>query len=442
MNETRKNRTSDEGRLVERIATVDPLELHEQIALSAIAALRHGAPVQLLDGLSFWSSNTGARSVIDERAAKRQRLRDEIARTEAEYRNARANANATDNERLRRDYIADSEVHARTLDGLEGQLAVLEQTPDTAPAASAFTSEADYLAHALAGLVLNGEYAPPDASDALSQIIEFTAFRAIAHTDPPQLETEFHLLLPANGMVAKFGPITCRVRNRAYRNTLRDNGDAAAARSLLAASYGDDAAGAGPRAIHAFAKALREAGWTRNAARLLSASGLTTLHQIAAHALWDRPLDVAIDPRLAELVIDTYSSPDFSWNPRAHALDCSLRQLCVDAVVANGGSMAYPDLEAALADTKVDDLRITIYSRGQQLGSAPTWHPCLIRVGDWLQQHPKSGRSLRAVACPHCGGWASKVIRTPETPACLLCPDCLKMPTHDSPTYPDVYLRL
>lgn len=322
-------------------------------------------------------------------------------------------------------------------------LATLELLPDTHPTSEPFGSECDYLAHALAAIIRHGEYVPADVPDALAQIIEFSAFRAINHTDKPLLEVEFYLLLPADGRVARFGPITCQIPNRAYRKTLRDNGDTDLARALLADKLGLDGHAAGHRATHALTRLLQaEAGWTQLAARLLATSGLTVLHQVAGNILWGDPLPSDIDPGFAELVVSTYSDRTLSWNPRGHASDCQPRQLCVDHLVANGGTMRYLDLEAAVAGTKVDDLRITIYSRDQQCGNAPVWRPCMLRLGDWVQQHPKAGRSLAAVPCPHCGGYASRVVRTPETPACLLCPDCRRMPVDGSPVFPDLYLRL
>lgn len=101
---TAKTRTSDDGRLVERIATIDPVELHTEIVNSAVGALRDGAPIELLDGLSFWRSPLGALSLVDEREQRRQQLRDDIASATNAYRNARTNANETDNNRLRVDY--------------------------------------------------------------------------------------------------------------------------------------------------------------------------------------------------------------------------------------------------------------------------------------------------------------------------------------------------
>ena len=54
-----------------------------------------------------------------------------------------------------------------------------------------------------------------------------------------------------------------------------------------------------------------------------------------------------------------------------------------------------------------------------------------------------TGRSIvKLVDCPHCGGFASRVIIVPELTRQLLCPNCRKMPTVDSPEFPNIYLEM
>jgi hypothetical protein len=437
-------RTSDRGALADRIASISADELHKAMVAAAVDALRHGAGLDLLDGLEYWRMSDITVRTVDTRARRISALREDLASATAAYRNARSNANATDNERLRADLLADAQEEAVRVAALEEELEELSVQPANGILPATFESECDYVAHGLAALLTCGEHASRELADALSRVIELGDFRRIPTSDPPQVEVEFFLLLPADGKVAKFGPITCRVRNRAYSKTLRDSGDAERARALLSGHLPAQIARGGTVA-HKAATALRtllvEQGWSLGAAGLLSRSGAAPLYAVAARVLWGQPPPQDLDPSYVDLVIATYSRPDFNWH-HTHAIDCRLRQLAVDQVVAAGGRMLYAELEAALADTKVDDVRITIFSRDQTLGNSPTWYPCLRREGDWRQHSPKAGRSLAAIACPHCGGWASRVVRTPETPACLLCPDCLRMPVPTSPRFPLLYATL
>lgn len=441
------NRGTDRGPTGQRLASIRPAELHEAIVRSAVTALREGAPTELADGLEFWRmSDLGAR-VVDIRSRRIEALASELSEAKLAYEGARRNSNAATTERMREDFFTDAEAEGHRIDELERELRRAEEESSDLVAPARFDSDCDFLAHALSALVHFGEHAPPGVAEALSQVVRFTRFTPVHSVDPPQLEIEYHLLLPADGKVAKFGPITCTVTNLAYRNTLRDNGDAQRARALLHERLGDspDTEHDTPagHAVQAMTERLMsQLGWSRLAGRTLATSGLQPLYAIASNLLWGDEIPADLDPTYVDLVRSTYSNPQFRWNGRHHALDCRLRQLCVDATIEEGGVIKMADLEARLEDTNVDDIRITIFSRDQQLGQAPVWRPCLERRGDWIQQHPKSGRSLAAVACPHCGRWASWVVRTPETPGCLLCPDCRRMPVTDSPTFPEVYLRL
>lgn len=440
-------RSTDAGRLSERIASVSPTELHREIVAAAIAALRTGAPVEMLDGLQYWRASDLVSHVIDTRARRIAAIEEDIAAAEAAYRQARANANTTRNERLRGDYLADAEREAERIDRLEASLSAERARPADSTEPDSFDSECDFLAHALAGLVHYGEHAPKELVESLSTVLEFNAFRPVDWSDTPQLEVEFSLLLPADGRVARFGPITCRVTNRAYPNTLRRSGDTQQLRAWLReriAAAGHDHLDAGShRSVQFLAEQLHiAAGWSKLAATTLVRSGVASLYMVATHVLWGDGLPSDIDPGYVDLVVNTYGAADFAWNGRHHALDCSLRQLCVDAVVDAGGALGLVELEEALRDTDVDAVRISVYSLPQTCGRAPTWEPCLERRGSWIRQHPRTGRSLVAIACPHCGGAASRVVRTPETPACVLCPICRRMPTAGSPVFPEVYLRL
>jgi hypothetical protein len=189
-------------------------------------------------------------------------------------------------------------------------------------------------------------------------------------------------------------------------------------------------------------QALVTHGYTVHAAGIIVRSDFGPLYQIAANDLWGEPLDDGYDPAYVDLVRSSYKSPNFIWDSRRHNFDCTARQQLVDAIASQGGSAALPTVSGLLAGTKVDDQSISNFSRAQQRGNAPAWEPCVERVGEWERHTPRAGRSLRLWDCPHCGGHASKVIRVPEVASCLLCPDCLRMPTADSPTFPADYLTL
>lgn len=441
------NWTSDHSDLAERIATIDPAELHEAVVNSAIEALRSGAPCVALDGLEYWRMGDAMKGFTNKAFRRQADLEARLISAREDYDRARKNANTAVSPVVRDDFVRDAEAQRAEIDSLEARLVDDAERGDGPPSTfEDFDSDCDFLAHALAAILAFGERCPREVTEALDRVLEFTNFTSFPGEDPPVVRVEFCLLLPADGRVARFGPISCVVRNRAYRNTLRHNGASTRARALLTADLGK-ASGANSiapphQAAEEVMRQLMSQGWTRRAARTLVCSGVPALYAVAAAELWDVELPEGMDPAYVELVRATYGNPDFEWNPHRHSSDCSSRQDLVDAVVASGGAIDIPELEERLGATRAVSSRLNSLSRPQDLGGAPVWLPCLERTGNWVRQGAKAGRGLRTILCPHCGGSATKAVRTPETPDCVICPTCRRMPSPGSPVFSADYLDL
>lgn len=437
--------STDNGRTADRVASIEPLELHQAICTAAIAALRAGAPLERLDGLEYFhlrSAGFGIRNVAQQR---RELLETRISRQQLAAEQARANANTATSDRMRDDFLQDVADAYAELEQLERQLAHLDQDGRTSVTPDQFEAEVDFIAHALAQLATTRTTPSGDFGEAVKTVI--TDVRIVPNPERRTCDVQFSLLLPADGMVLRFGPIRTSVANHAYASKLPEDIRPAAPRLVLTrrATAHEIRAGRATcdhEILQEVKRALMANGYTDLVAGTLVRSNFGPLYEIAAHDLWDEPLSGDYDPRFIEHVLSLYRSPHFNWNPRHHSLDCTMRQQLVDVIAARGGCAAYPDVISDLASTKVDDQRVTVFSRVQQLGKAPPWEPCVERIGTWAQYAPRTARSLRLVACSHCGGHATKVIRVPEVPACLLCPDCRRMPTADSPVFPMEYLSL
>jgi len=427
--------TDDRGRNADRIASIDTLELHQAIVDWCLAALRNGAGVELIDALRFWHLPDVRVSVVDEDERKQRLLVSEIDDTTRSYEQARRNANRTTDPDLVDDFPADAALLRGKLRQLEKQLDELGS--DTAlPTLEQFTSDASFIAHGIAALAHCGADAPAELAAQLSEVLEFTnvALDQVART----VTFTFRLLLPADGKVAYFGPITATVANRAYPGTLKGLPRLEEARTLLC----DQSADSPHRATRQLAARLVEIGWSPLAASTLARSGVEPLYRIALQLLGDnQPLD-DLDPELVQHVLATYADPKFTWNPRYHHVDCTTRQRLIDLVLAAGGQVTHEDLLNQLDGSGVQPADVTIMSLPQTFGTAPTWPPSILRIGDWGRRSPRSTRSLLVVECPHCDGWASTAVRTPEVPTGLLCPDCRRMPTADSPLFPRLYTGL
>lgn len=436
--------STDRGRTADRVASIDPGELHAAICHAAIDALRKGAPLESLDGLEYFhlrSAGFGVRNTTEQR---REMFDAQIRRQRRIAEQARVNANAASSPRLREEFLTDVENAYLELEALEQQLEELEHESEGGVVPEQFDAEIDFIAHALAQLATTRTTPTSEFGEAINRVI--TDLRIRPETISRRCEVEFYLLLPADGMVLRFGPIRTTVANHAYISTLPDDVRVDSPRLVLTGqATAHQLVGARSKSPHEVLQEVKRAlvahGYTDLAAGIIVRSDFGPLYEIAAHDLWGEPLTGDYDPGYVELVLSLYRSESFRWNPRHHSLDCTLRQHLVDAVARRGGSAGYPDVIADLVGTGVDDQRVTVFSRAQQLGEAPPWEPCVERIGRWVQYAPRSERSLRLWPCPHCGGHATKVVRVPEVAACLLCPDCLRMPTVGSPRFPDSYVR-
>lgn len=437
--------STDLGRTADRIAAIDPLELHQAIASASIAALRAGAPIERLDGLEYFHIRSAGFGVRDVTHQRRELLVAQISRQQLIAEQARENANTATTTRLRDAFLEDVENAYLELEQLERQLDQLGTAGRPTVLPEQFTTEVDFIAHALAQLAKTTTTPSSEFGDAIRQVI--SDMRIVPDPVLHTCDVEFSLLLPADGMVLRFGPIRTSVSNRAYPACLPDDVRPDAPRLLLtrqatAQQLRSSRATSDHEILQKVKRELVRTGYTDLAAGIIVRSDFGPLYAIAAHDLWGTPLPDDYDPRYVELVLTTYRSPAFRWNPRRHSLDCTPRQQLVDAVAGAGGTAGLLDVIELLATTKVDDQRIAIFSRQQQLGDAPPWEPALQRIGDWRQKRPRLSRFLSLQKCPHCDGHATKVVRVPEAPACVLCPACLRMPVDDSPAFPIDYLAL
>ncbi len=435
--------TNDAGHAADRIASLAPAEVHQAICQAAIDAIRAGLDAELLDGHVVTRADGLIGATRDRRNDRITHLDRELADARRRLDRARANANNEDDPDLAQEYRDDARRQMDRIRELQTERTRLADTGNDDLGAT-FDSGADYVAHALARLATIERDAHGTIGDALAHIVDFTD---IDVSQPGVAHLEFHVKVPADGRVARLGPIRATVNNHAYRNTIAQDARGDVARELLARNA--TAHGLATRlrssphhVLVEVTETLQAHGFTQLAAGTAARSGLRPLYAVLAYHLWNEPLPADLDPAYVGHVLATYQNPDFAWNLRYHALDCTLRQHLIDAAVHAGGTITVADAAARLHGTGVDEIRITIFTRVQHLGDTPPWLPCLQRSGNWTRQAPRTGKHLTTITCPHCGGRATKAVRTPETPDGLLCPACRRTPRPGSPIYPADYLAL
>ena len=255
------------------------------------------------------------------------------------------------------------------------------------------------------------------------------------------------------------------LNNHAYKQTLKGETDADRAKAALAvlvapkeatpgsAQTTDEATAALERRLldeicgGSIRVLLMQSGWTKAAATIASGSHLAPIYQIIANRLFPDATGVLatgidqLDPAFVQHILDLYGSADFNWNSR-HSLGCRDRQTMVDFVARSGGEVRKDHFDDFAKDSGVPKVKAVSCREEQAPGVLPSWKPCLQPLGTWSCNTAKTERSLALIPCPHCGGHATKVVRTPETTECLLCPDCMRMPNPNSPIFPECYLHL
>ncbi len=429
----------------DRLATIRPLELHRAIGEAAVRALREGAPLEQVDAMEFYSLEglgLGTRNVVEQR---RQHLLEKIDLERRVIKTSRRNANLAASDDARRDFLVDSDEAYREVARLEKELAELDVERDSTELPVEITSQLDYLAYAIGHLASVSTVADGSFADDLKRILKFDRMTPVPQNH--SVEVAFRLVIPAAGKVLTFGPITAVVTNSAYEATLPEELQSDTTKNLVGrtikAILPENLRTTNQnRALRRFRDAMYAAGYAERAVKLLSLSNNPSLYNVIANEVWGAALNEGVTPEYAEHIRRVFRQDPIPWGRLKYRQEVTMRQMCVDYVTSHGGRVTQGALRAAAAEKGYSAFQIDkIHLRKPGHGHSPL-EPVLARVDD-RRIGPKGNLSeIRLIDCPYCGGTATKVLRVPEVSRMLLCRDCLRMPVHDSPTFPESYLRL
>lgn len=388
--------TSDD---VEWVASVSRSEWHQSIADAVIDAVETGLPAEL-DAQRF--QPTGPLPRLDARRARIRALRRQLDDTTANLARARRNAQLADDDDAAALFVDDVKRHHAEQSQLERELASLEAELDEPELDETFETNAELVAHAFASLANTHDSADSALRDALRTVISRERWEV--HGD--EVHWEIHIELPhADGTVI-LGPIAGKVANRrATRAAPTSTGPTRKETARRLSSLGLDQA-----ASFAAAACPRQ----------------DLADAIAAHVTGE-PLSADIDEGWVRHVADVYTAADFRWNPGRWRLDDDIRR-AVLAVLADAEGML-PRSQLVAAGISAHQIR----HLSRVTPNAPS--------GDPVIQLFTHGRDpmYGLLVCPHCGGWASHSIVTPETRPGVLCPDCWRTPDLASPVFPEWY---
>lgn len=382
------------GIAAEKIATIRPGDLHRSIAEGIAQAIRDGVPATRLNGETFWieSSPHSLPKLISSNRTT-DFLRRQLAEHQTRAARARKHALDFDDPDTARALLNDASYHQRKAEEVRRELAELEHQTETSSLPERWESNAAAVAQALANLATIDGAADGSIRAAMDEIITNSRMTV----DAKQVAWTLHVRLPLDTGVALLGPIRGTVPNLHRPPSL--------------------------------AEQLRRAGLSRKAARLLAQHPdrdlVRTLLDEAARAN---------EPFLSYMW-EVYTADLTWWRSRTWRAPDQGRQLLIDAVQSLGGS-ATPN---QLRQQDIDRNHIHRFSKQ---GPEVMATPAVRRVGDWKKGPANQPRKVALVQCPHCCGYATHVMRVPEIPCGLLCPDCRRMPTQSSPVFPNQYFEL
>lgn len=439
------------------IAVLAPAELHKTMAYAAAKGIRDGLPVELIGGLSTFKSAGGGHTLHDSRAGRLSRLRTRIDQGQRLYLQARANANDPEvDEQLRADFMADAVSAHAAVAKLRAELAALEAEESSDQPLDAFDADADYVVAALANLAVCEGVAPAALQESLLTIIDELKWdipaRPLARGE--KISASFYLRVPAQGGVARIGPIRFEVE---HLGRLRPAKAVAVYGPLVrrlmevtpALQTSTSSVAQRRRAARAARQILADAGLNYAATRVLIVCPQDEVVDVVCHLALGHRLRGSYAPAFIRRVADTYLDSSFGWQFTAWAHSAVARQLVVDTVVAAGGSMQmkylYEALEGhpAVARDAIWRATVDMVSTSPEPTRARPWKAAVLAPR--VRARRNGGSLVHAVRCPHAdcpGEWASVVLRVPEVWRCLICPDCLREPVEDAPRLPDSYRAL
>lgn len=145
-----------------------------------------------------------------------------------------------------------------------------------------------------------------------------------------------------------------------------------------------------------------------------------------------------------EHVLEFYLFTTRSNFPGSWVSGVGSKQILMDHILESKGEMSLIKLGIALGGG-YERPEISHKLLKPIAKSGPVEYLSIVEPGSTYKK--VSGRitgesSVKLLKCPHCGGFASKLLVVPEVTRQLLCPSCRRMPTPDSPIFPETYLQV
>ena len=431
-------------REVQRLAVIKPASLHRSLAEGIAEAIRDGITAERVAGLSATVTREGLVAYRSSLTNRRIRLSQELEDLERRAKNARRNANDTVDEDLRRGYLDDHEILHDKLKQRRRQLQELEEEDRAGPAPldDTFDVEGAYLARALGNLASTNVRASADIATALRTVLDDFRLQADAY----QATWRCHVLVPTDDGVVRLGPASGTVSNVAVVNrALHGNRDKEFVELFLRDGMSIDEL-QGLRRIgrqHArqlLYNGLAELGLSETACSALASCPIPEPRQ-AVWAALAGTCTADLDQAYIEHISRTYCGDQTPWYGNRWIYPPGKRQQILNALTVLGGSSSPEQLAEHVGVARQYILTVARPRQRAAPGDVATYPPILTATTDG--NHAKARvREVSLITCPHCSGTANIIVRVPEVPTAVLCPNCRRLPLSTSPTFPASYFEI
>ena len=283
--------------------------------------------------------------------------------------------------------------------GSKREIATLEDELDEPELGQTFETNADLVAHAIAALSNVESIASSDLRDALRTVISNERW----FIDGDYVRWDLSIELPHPDGTVTLGPISGRVLNRHIPSATVPSTKDRVSQKLLV-----------------------ENGLCEAASYSATACPSPVLSTVLMAHLSQAPLDQEIDPEWADHIVATYADLSFAWNRGKWRLPDEGRRALLSLLSDAGGQLSQREILA----TGITKSQLRYLGR---VTDAPSGQPIVRRAAN------VRNAMYTLIECPHCGGFASHSIVTPETPLGVLCPSCWRMPVALSPVFPEMY---
>jgi hypothetical protein len=391
------------------VAVVNRRELHHSIVDEVQAAIREGLPASLDKNRFTMSGDTN----ISSSAGLAASLQRKLAATTRSLERARRNANQADEDAAGDLFVADVKRLFAEQQKISDEISLLEKTSKMKTLGQTFETNGALAAHALGALRNAGSIGSNELKSALRTVISNESMTP----KDGRVEWTLCIELPHADGIITLGPITGTVENKRRLNYTPE------VRLIR-----------GPgihlrrRDLNVRIKELEEKGLGHLAASCAVKCAHLDLIKALDSALEKTPLPKQINKKWASHVYKIYSSPEFVWSPNKWDLEDDLRRHLLKTLNDLGGSATAP----TLAQHGVTAHQLKYLSHDSD---APSGARIVTATGT------RANRLYSLIICPHCKGYASESVVTPETSGGVMCPKCMKTPDINSPKFPAWYLK-